>query len=300
LKLSVLIPIYNRTVSKLLNELSIQSVQYDENIEIICLDDGSDLYVQENQETAESLGIPYHYRKNRGRAKSRNELVQFANGEYLLFLDCDSGIIKSNFLNCYMEFIRQNIFDVIYGGRIYPKKPHGRSFVLHWKYGKLIEAAPLNRRLAAPYLTFMSNNFVVKKEIFQLYPMDENLKKYGYEDLLWALELKEKSIGILHINNPVLHEDLCSFDLFLSKSKSALSNLAYLKESNKLDTQDTPLLKAYAKLQQFQLLGLYRFFFRFSQPLIELQLRSHFPFLFLFSLWKLGVYSKILALKGNK
>lgn len=298
MKLSVLIPIYNRSVYSLLNELSFQSEQYGTSVEIICLDDGSDLYSAENKETAERLQIPYHISKNRGRAISRNELVNLAEGEYLLFLDCDSGIVRTDFLSSYIELMIKQNSTVIYGGRIYPEKPDGKGFALHWKYGKHIEAAPLNKRLKNPHLTFMSNNFMVKKEIFQANPMDEALDKYGYEDLLWALELKKKNIPISHINNPVLHEDLCSFDVFLSKSKQALANLAFLTTTKKLHHQSTPLLKTHKKLELLKLLKLFRFFFRLSQPLLEFQLKSNYPLLVLFNIWKLGLYSKMKAQKN--
>ena len=299
MKLSVLIPVYNRAIGSLLNELSTQVDGHTNCIEIICLDDGSDFYTTENKETAERLEVPYHIRENKGRAVSRNELMRMATGEYLLFLDCDSGIIRPDFLETYLQHIDQNQLKVLYGGRVYPEYPPGKGFILHWKYGRKIEAAPLEKRLREPHLTFMSNNFVVRKDILEAFPMDEELRHYGYEDLLWALVLRENKIKIHHCENPVRHEDLCSSEVFLAKSKQALVNLSKLVSEKKLDHKSTPLLRAYDKLLQINMLKLFLYFFRLSKNMLSGQLKSKNPVLVLFSIWKLGHYAEILRKEYN-
>lgn len=300
MKLSVLIPVYNRAVGSLLNELADQAVRCTGKIEIICLDDGSDFYAAENKETAERLKVQYHLRENKGRAVSRNELMRLASGDYLLFLDCDSGIIRPDFLETYLRLIDRTQTKVLYGGRVYPENPPGNGFKLHWKYGRKIEAASLKKRLKEPHLTFMSNNFVVQKNILNTFPMDEELRHYGYEDLLWALVIKENKINIDHCDNPVRHEDLCSTEVFLAKSKQALVNLSKLVVEQKIDHRSTPLLKTYDKLLSLKLLKLFYFFFGLSKKIISIQLKSKYPVLGLFSIWKLGHYAEIMDKMSDK
>ena len=299
MKLSVLIPVYNRAIGSLLNELSAQMERSKDSIEIICLDDGSDFYTTENKETAKRLKVPYHIRVNKGRAVSRNELMQMSAGEYLLFLDCDSGIVRPDFLETYLQYIDQNQPKVLYGGRVYPEESPGKGFKLHWQYGRKIEAAPLEKRQRDPHLTFMSNNFVVRKDILEAFPMDEELRHYGYEDLLWALVLRENKIKIHHCENPVRHEDLCSSEVFLAKSKQALVNLSKLVTEKKLDHRSTPLLKTYDNLLRLKLLRLFLFFFGLSKNMLSGQLKSKYPVLVLFSIWKLGHYAEILRKEYN-
>ena len=297
MKLSVAIPIYNRSVESLLTTLKKQADKASEAVEIICLDDGSQYFQHKNQQIAEELDITYLTQPNAGRAKSRNKLANLSRGEYLLFLDCDSGVIHEKFLENYLFSLGR--FPVLYGGRKYPSKKPEADFLLHWYYGKEVESAPLSKRLKFPYSTFMSNNFTVKKSVYEESPMDENLREYGYEDFLWAEKLREKGIEIGHLNNPVIHEDLCSNEIFLKKTIQALDNLAYLVLSDKLGEKATPLLRWHLFFKKWRMTK----FFTFSTSLIitsiEKNLHSQSPNLTLFNLWKLYQYH-LLFLKRKK
>lgn len=288
LKLSVLIPVYNRPVSALLMALESQVKRSDEKVEILCLDDGSIEFTSENKQIAADLGIPYQRQENKGRAKSRNALAELARGEYLLFLDCDSGIPTDHFLQNYLSQLTEH--PIIYGGRIYPSDKPKRSYRLHWKYGRKLESSPLEDRKKRPYITFMSNNFTVAAPLYKKYPMDEHLTKYGYEDLLWALDMKRRNQRIGQIDNPVVHEELCTTKEFFKKTKQAIDNLAYLVKKGKIERDATPLLRTYYFLKKWNLLTAVKFIIGLSSPLILTQLESHHPSLLLFSLWKLNQY----------
>nr|MBS0038427.1 glycosyltransferase family 2 protein [Saprospiraceae bacterium] len=288
MKLSVLIPVYNRPVSVLLMNLESQAKRSDEKVEILCLDDGSVEFASENKQKAEDLGIPYHRQENKGRAKSRNALAELARGKYLLFLDCDSGIPTEHFLQNYLSQLNEH--PIIYGGRKYPSDKPKRSNRLHWKYGRKVESSPLEDRKKRPYNTFMSNNFTVAAPLYKKYPMDEHLTKYGYEDLLWALDMKSRNQRIEQIDNPVVHEDLCTTDVFLEKTKQAMDNLAFLVKKGKIEREATPLLRTYYFLKKWKLHLPVKFLIGLSLPLILMQLKSHNPSLLLFNLWKLSQY----------
>ena len=97
--ISVIIPIYNTGDSavKLLNKLIKQSY---ENLEIICVDDGSkdgsfDLvaeYIRQSKLKNKNLNMTILRQKNQGAAGARNLGLKKALGEYVTFIDSDDWV----------------------------------------------------------------------------------------------------------------------------------------------------------------------------------------------------------------
>ena len=101
--ISVIIPIYNTGDSavKLLNKLTEQSY---ENLEIICVDDGSkdgsfDLvaeYIRQSKLKNKNLNMTILHQKNQGAAGARNLGLKKASGEYVTFIDSDDEVKKTH------------------------------------------------------------------------------------------------------------------------------------------------------------------------------------------------------------
>jgi glycosyltransferase involved in cell wall biosynthesis len=87
---SFIIPVYNRPdeVEELLNSLTRQS--YNENFEIVIIEDGS---VNDCRDVVEAfknrLRVSYYYKKNSGPGDSRNYGMKAAKGDYYIILDSD-------------------------------------------------------------------------------------------------------------------------------------------------------------------------------------------------------------------
>lgn len=101
--ISVIIPIYNTGDSavKLLNKLTKQSY---ENLEIICVDDGSkdgsfDLvseFIRQSKLKNKNLNMTIFRQKNQGAAGARNLGLKKASGEYVTFIDSDDEVKKTH------------------------------------------------------------------------------------------------------------------------------------------------------------------------------------------------------------
>ena len=101
--ISVIIPIYNTGDSavKLLNRLTKQSY---ENLEIICVDDGSkdgsfDLvaeFIRQSKLKNKNLNMTILRQKNQGAAGARNLGLKKASGEYVTFIDSDDEVKKTH------------------------------------------------------------------------------------------------------------------------------------------------------------------------------------------------------------
>ena len=101
--ISVIIPIYNTGDSavKLLDKLTKQSY---ENLEIICVDDGSkdgsfDLiaeFIRQSKLKNKNLNMTIFRQKNQGAAGARNLGLKKASGEYVTFIDSDDEVKKTH------------------------------------------------------------------------------------------------------------------------------------------------------------------------------------------------------------
>lgn len=101
--ISVIIPIYNTGDSavKLLDKLTKQSY---ENLEIICVDDGSkdgsfDLvaeFIRQSKLKNKNLNMTILRQKNQGAAGARNLGLKKASGEYVTFIDSDDEVKKTH------------------------------------------------------------------------------------------------------------------------------------------------------------------------------------------------------------
>ncbi|MEM9886282.1 MAG: glycosyltransferase [Bacteroidota bacterium] len=287
--LSILIPVYNFDCVDLVSDLHQQGQSLSIGFEIIVLEDASTRFLAQNHSLHQLFpNIKYErLSKNIGRASIRNLLAQKAVYDYLLFIDCDSAVIRKDYLKRYVAQL--NPKQLLYGGRVYQEKPpKEKAFHLHWKFGRHREQIPAKQRGLQPYQSFMTNNFVVPKAIFQPIKFDENLKQYGHEDTLFGMELKSQHIPILHLDNPLEHIGLERTDVFLEKTEKALENLTQLHKAGK--KIDTKLLRTYNKISSYKLNLPLKIALQFLQPVLKSLLYRKKPALFIFDCYKLSVF----------
>lgn len=285
--LSILIPIYNQKVTKLVTELHSQCHKSKIDFEIILFDDYSkESFRVDNRKLAGIFNVSYlEMSENYGRSKIRNLLAKNARYEKLLFLDCDSKLNSKKFIKRYAEEMSKH--QVIYGGRIYPKKaPKAKDKKLHWKYGVKREALASQQRNKRPYLSFQSNNFIINTDLFLKHKFDDSLNQYGYEDLVLATQLQNTKIPIHHLDNPIKHAGLEKTKTFLDKQKMAIDNLITLRSSNKI--MYTKLYSVYDKLKRRKSIPLFLKAYSIIEDRINTNLRSENPSLFFLDLWKLN------------
>jgi glycosyltransferase involved in cell wall biosynthesis len=285
--ISVCIPVYNFDVTDLVYELLKQITPMNIPIEIIVIDDCSENFKVENQRLEQSVKY-IELSENIGRAKIRNRFLEYAKYEYMLFLDCDSLMVKDEFLLRYLDALKKEP-NVICGGRIYPKKP-SRNKMLSWKHGVHKESKPAHFRELNPNKSFMTNNFVVSKTCLNRIKFDERISEYGHEDTLFGYELAKKNIEIMHIDNPVLNGDIETNDVFLNKTKQGVVNLVHILkfvEYDKMFIENVSLLNYYSKSKSFR--GVHSFLFKLFKYPIHYFLKKGYVNLKLFDFYKLGV-----------
>lgn len=292
MKISVCIPVYNFDVRELVFSLKKEIENTSLNVEIILIDDASEEeFIIKNQNLKERVNQFIFLEKNIGRSAIRNLFLKYSSGDYLLFLDCDAKIIHNNFIKKYIDFILENPeTEVIYGGRIPTHDKPSDEFLLRWKYATERESLSIDERKKNPYLSFQSNNFIIKKKLFERFIFNQNLNKYGYEDLIFSMKLKNK-VKIFHIENYISNSDLESNSSFINKSEEASKNLSIIyNSSDKELISEIKLVRFYEKIKLWKIDKLFLFFFRVNKKLIKKRLLSKNASIRILDVYKLGCF----------
>ena len=285
--LSVLVPIYNFDVVPFVEDIYKQCKIADIEFEILCYDDCSTIeFKSRNNTLRQHQYITYlELPENIGRSKIRNLLAKNAKFNKLLFVDCDSETESDFYIKNYLACLDKH--SVAYGGRSYNNSPPAdTNLYLRWFYGIKREVKSAKERTTEPYRNFMTNNFVIDKSIALKIPFDESLDGYGYEDLLFAQQLRQNNIPIHHIDNSLMHIGLEDASEFLKKTANGMKNLAKMIRENQVDDK-IKIYRIFRKLRTLNLLWLVKVTYTLFENIILKNLKSSSPNLTYFDLFKL-------------
>lgn len=293
MKISVCIPVYNFDVRELVYDLKKEIERHSINVEIILIDDGSDEdFKQINSELNNQVNQFILLEKNIGRSQIRNLFLDYSKTEYLLFLDCDGKIISPNFLKNYIDFLDENFnVDVVYGGRKVSEKSSSEKHILRWKFAVERENQSLEKRKIKPYLSFQTNNFLIKRNVFENIKFNPDLLKYGYEDLVFSMDLKSAKIPVIHIDNPIYNNDIEEGSVYLKKVDESVESLLLMLNNQELSSKlsEIKLVKAYESVRKKGLKFPCLILFSFFEKILKKNLLSGNPNLKFLDLYKLGL-----------
>jgi glycosyltransferase involved in cell wall biosynthesis len=287
--LSILIPTYNYSIYNLVCELKNQCDLVGIDYEIICQDDHSDeLQNQDNLKINQLKNCNFSSNsENLGRSKNRNLLAQKAKFHYLLFLDADTFPIHKNFISNYLLEI-SDTNKIVYGGIRYQEQKPKKEKLLRWVYGKKREALSVEKRNKNVYLSFLTLNFLIHKEVFKTVSFNESIPNLRHEDTLFSYELMKNNISLKHIENPIYHYGIDHFDVALKKEHESLLALKNLVEKRLLPADYVKLSKLFLIIKTLKLKFIIAFSFKVIKPLLLKNISSSTPSLFLFDLYRIG------------
>lgn len=302
--LSILIPVYNYNIAALVTDLFNLAVASKIDFEIIVIEDGSQNFLKENSSI---LNIKYTQyialSKNIGRAAIRNKLADSANGDFLLFLDCDTEIFSESFLKDYLPFCTEN--SIVAGGIVY-KSNTSSKYSLAVKYGQDRERfTEKNKKNKKKYPVLTTPNFLIDKNIFKTVRFNEDFKEYGHEDTIFGIDLQAAGFKLNFINNPVYHIGLNENFVYIKNNEIALNTLLSLYYSEKYPqlTKVSKILKFFKKIKTLHLQNLLLLIFKIFKKLLIKNISSKSPSLLCFDFYKIGYFcqiNKIYKLKRKK
>lgn len=285
MSLSILIPTFNDECHALVSTLALQA-QAVEGLqwEILVADDGStDAHVVAANKRIEQLEhCTYIIRcENSGRAAIRNFLAQKAQYERLLFVDADMKVVKTDFVQRYLDCDGT----VIYGGYTVGK---GTRDNLRYLYERASEPAQTaERRAMKPYQDFHTSNFMIQRTLMLSTPLDERFRHYGYEDVLFGKQFQEKGIRIHHIDNPTGFYTFEDNAHFVAKTEEGLRTLYQFSDEL---TGYSHLLHVVNKLQRLHLVQPLRLLLQPLSPALRRNLCGSKPSLTAFKWYKLAYF----------
>lgn len=295
MKISLLIPVFDYDIVALVHSMKDALVKVPELCEILIGDDGSSQDFRDKYKSLEGEGVRVvTSEKNIGRAAIRNKLALEASGDYLLFIDADAMMPAT--AEAYMSkwLPEMQRARVLCGGTLYHDSPPGDpDKLLRWKFGKKREQKKASDRNKHPHAGFSTFNVMIEKSVFSKIRFNEELKQYGHEDTLLGYQLMKAGIGILHIDNGLLHDGLETNKEFLNKTKLGIENLSKLYD-NVTDkdafSETVRILKFYNKLRLFRInMILAGLFIRYRERM-EIRLDSSDISLTLFGFYKISMF----------
>ena len=232
--LSVLAPYFKDDPSELIKSLDAQA-QNLSGIEIIIYDDGTgdSALTAALQEIIPSLTTPTQAivaEINTGRSSARNRLQDAARADWVLFLDADMRPVSSDFLKSYLQLIKFDEADVIFGGFTVEEKAAEKSRDLHRALSQVSDCLPLTERQAKGPQFVASSNLCMRKSVLEAEGFDPEFSGWGWEDSEWAARIAKK-FTLLHAHNPALHLGLETTDTLLKRFATSGPN--YVRFTNK-------------------------------------------------------------------
>lgn len=286
--LSICIPVYNWDVTKLVTELHRQAEKAQFNVEILVFDDKSEIEFRNINSSISNLkSVSYkELEENAGRSKIRNALVEAAKNQYVLLMDCDAEVPICDFIE---NYAKASGFDVVVGGTAYHTNPPEPQYILRWKYGTEREMQNAETRQKSPNSSFTPFNFMIRKEIFSILNFDENICGYGHEDTLFGWNLKQKSIEVKHIDNPLIHIGLDKTDVFLSKTEESVRNIKLISDNlnDRNFDDDVALLRCLRRIEKYKIKQIVKISLNLLYPFLLKNLKSDKPNIRCFDLFKL-------------
>lgn len=292
--ISILIPIYNSNAFPLVFELQKQFQKTGVVYEILCQDDASKSQLNEYNEEINLLPNCsfVSLKKNVAHRENRNLLAEKSKYNWLLFIDGDSKIISKNYISNYVNAISLD-YDIVYGGRIHPEKCPSKLQKLRWKYGKFTEDKTASERKKNKFRNLLFNNTLIKKQYFNKVKFDKENILYGHDDTQLSYQLSLLNATVLHIDNQIEHKDIDTNIEFLNKMNESILSLLRIYKSNKIPSNYVAILKLFTLLKKYKISNLIAFAFKITKPLIEKQLTSNNPSLFIFGIYRVGLICSI-------
>lgn len=189
ISVSIIVPVYNveKYIERALNTLIQQTL---ENIEIICINDGStdnSLMLLDKFSKLDKR-IKIITQKNSGVSAARNKGLECANGEYIAFLDSDDCIDK-DFLEKLYNSAKKNNCDIA-AASIIRKRENSQKYRVHYETETISETLEEKIKVCdIPRCCYIWNK-LYQRELIK----DKKFKEGVYfEDVLWIPEVLKQS-----------------------------------------------------------------------------------------------------------
>ena len=143
-----------------------------------------------------------------------------------------------------------------------------------------------------PHKYISSRNFMCKRNVLIDVLSSINTVSYG-NDYIFGSLIKKMRIDVKHIDNPVLIDNIDDNQIFIKKTHHALDNLLSSYNNKIIKKHSISILKAYIILDNILMKKIFVKITDLFKNLLNRNLHSKDPNLFLFDLYRLNYLCKI-------
>ncbi len=188
MKLSVIIPTYNRKETLRTTLLSLNDQTF-KDFEVIVADDGgSDGTKQAVKALKLSYPIKHVWQKNSGRSAARNMGLEHAAGEIILFID-DHIVVDRRLIEEHIKYHGKYGVEVVRGRVEFVEQAKDAPKETEYIDEGQIKAPGYEQQ---PFRIFITNNISIKKRaLMSVFGFDEDFREYGLQDAEMGWRLKE-------------------------------------------------------------------------------------------------------------
>ncbi|MDA3865843.1 MAG: hypothetical protein PF489_03730 [Salinivirgaceae bacterium] len=276
--LSICITNTNSNITTLLNRLHEQRQMLDLKTEINIADSCSETLIKKDNELAANhVGANYFFTdENLSHGQLKAILGEKSSGSYLLFINGSMHITQRKYLQNYIEVMQPGL--IVCGGITAIGKRPEPEFQLHWYAKHNFYSYHADDRSQYPYFHLDTNNLLIPRGLFLQFPVPE------IDEPKWMLpyyfELKDNTIPIIHIDNPLSIHTFLTNKRFLAHNRKHIKQITqWLNKINDEIVAHTSITEYehYKKLRKWKLAKLYQFFYSVNTRILMSSLGKDKP-----------------------
>ena len=218
LKFSIVVPVYNRPteLDELLDSISRQDFQ--DNFEVIVVEDGSDISSEEIvKKYHDQVQIHYFFKENSGPGLSRNFGMEKSNGNYFIILDSDC-ILPEQYLNEVSKALNSDYTDAFGGADAAHESFSTSQQAISYAMTSVLTTGGIrgNKNIKNNFQPRSFNMGLSKKAFIETQGFGD--QNYG-EDIDFTFRLWEKGFKTQFIENAfVFHKRRVSWQSFFNQT----------------------------------------------------------------------------------
>jgi len=228
----VCIPFFKDDPVPLVMELACQNGA--DRYRLLLCDDGSDL-PDLSRRLAQALAdhpgpaVLFTLAANSGRAQARNVMLQEIRSDWVLMLDADMSLDRSDFIETYhAAALRHGDACCVVGGFRIDASDITPANRLHAAQSVKSECKPARHRARDPGRYVYSSSVFVHRTIVERHLFDPQFQAWGWEDVEWGWRIVRDS-PVHHIDNPARHRGLEPDEMLITKYAESVENFRRIR-----------------------------------------------------------------------
>lgn len=172
----------------------------------------------------------YTLSRNTGRANARNVALHKTHCDWVLLLDADMSLDRTDFIEIYKQAARR--FDhpcCIVGGFRVDMADVRPQTLLHAAQSRKSECKPAAERARDPGKHVYSSSVFVHRSILERHVFDPAFQAWGWEDVEWGWRIVQ-DFPVYHIDNPARHRGLDEDRVLIMKYAESDENFRRIRK----------------------------------------------------------------------